>query len=115
MEDLKGDGRDRIHYSEIIWVITGKSRDGSEIFGIQDSIQRVVYSLAGYSGKYVRFKDYYYPLHTKTEFEEKRMLALQERISFYSIHHGFSQDKYKMRKVSSAPFIYEHEKGPVIL
>lgn len=115
MEDLEGDARERLHYSEILWVVTGKSHDGTELFGIQDSIQRVVCTLEGYPGKYVRFRDHYYPLHSKAEFEDKRKQALNGHFLFYSNHHGFSQDKKKMRSVSSASFIYEHETGPLII
>lgn len=115
VEDLEGDARERVHYSEILWVVTGRSRDGTEIFGIQDSIQRVVCTLEGYPGKYVRYRDHYYPLHSKSEFEEKRKQALAGHFHFYSNHHGFSLDKKKMRSVSSASFIYEHETGPLII
>lgn len=116
MEDLEGDARLRVHYSEILWVITGgKSRDGREIFGIQDSIQRVVCTLEGYPGKYVRYQDHYYPLHSKAEFEKKRKEAMSRNHVFYSNHHGFSQDKRKMRAVSSASFIYDHEMGPLAI
>ncbi|WP_431685818.1 hypothetical protein [Hahella sp. NBU794] len=115
MGDLKGDTRERVHYSEILWVVTGRSRNGEELFGIQDSIQRVVFSLEGSPGKYVRYRDHYYPLHSKAEFEEKRKQALDGHLHFYSNHHGFGQDKKKIRSVSSASFIYEHETGPLII
>ncbi|MCK7550732.1 hypothetical protein [Marinobacter goseongensis] len=116
MEDLEGDARVRVHYSEILWVVTGgKNREGKEIFGIQDSIQRVVCTLEGYSGKYVRYRDHYYPLHSKAEFEEMRKVAISESYMFYSNHHGFSQDNKKMRDISSASFIYEHEMGPLAI
>lgn len=114
MSDLNGDNRRRAHYSEILWVITGKSQNGSKQFGIQKSIERIVYSLDGYSGLYVTYDRHHYPLHSKKEFEDKVKEFISSDCMYFSNCHGFSQDVKRMRMVSTSSFIYEHEMGPMV-
>lgn len=88
MNDLSGDSRIRVHYSEILWVITKIPPSGIDVFGIQESIERVVCTIEGYQGYYVRYHSHFYPLHPKEEFEELRQKALNSELYFYSNHHG---------------------------
>ncbi len=109
----RGDARYRVHRSEKIWVVSdGITPTGETIFGIQDSIERVIYTPKGDKNEYVQYDSHYYPLHSKSEFEEYRRLAINEdEIYFYSNYSLVSGDKEGIKKIISARFIFESEAG----
>jgi len=111
VKDLIGDARYRVHKSVKLWVVTGRTLSGREIFGIQEPIQRVVHHIIGY-GKYVQYQNWVHKLHPIEECKEAINRALRGELEIYSNWHGISYPEYiEEVGLTPAPFIYEHEMG----
>lgn len=106
----KGDKRLRTSVSVVLWVVTGKSMSGEEIFGIQTSIERVVYLIQGRSGKYVQYDNRFYPLHSEAEFKNYIDRAVKGDLYCYS-NYSSAGTKKELKKIEPASFIFEHEAG----
>ena len=110
----EGDNRSRVNTAVKLWVLNrGWSKDKTyvESCGVIESIERIVYLIEGKSGRWVRYSNHYYPLHTAEEFSE--LLAKAKKKIFYFFNNVIGKDDVAaVDQTAQAPFIYWDEEGP---
>jgi|AntDeeMetagen681_2_1112603.scaffolds.fasta_scaffold48527_1 hypothetical protein len=105
------DNRIREWPSESLWVLIRSPISGTPVsVGINESIERTVYRLKGYSGQYVQYQNAYHPIHPETEFREYLEKAVTGEIDFFSNEGGLSgEDPRQFQEVALARFIFDDE------
>lgn len=106
----KKDMRWRVTRSESLWVlIRNRTKDLSSLdsCGVIESIERSVYVLEGQAGEWVRYCNYYHPLHTSNEFAVLLQDAKNGRFYFFNNDCGAKEEPAVLTKI--APFIFSDE------
>lgn len=72
-----------------------------------ESVERSVYTLDGKPGEWVRYGNYYHPLHSAEEFSGVIERARAEEFYFFNNEAGSSNDPAS--HIRAAPFIFDDE------
>ena len=99
-----------------LWVVNRTwSGDKScvESCGVMESIVRSVYRLEGREGRWVRYRNNYYPLHTAEEFSEILANARKRKYKCGFFHNGLGREGDAAMRTEPAFFIYCDEPGPL--
>lgn len=106
----KQDGRWRVSRSVSLWVLTRRlfsDRRTLESFGVLESVERTVYKLDGKTGEWVRYGNFYHPLHSTEEFSILLSRAKYESTYFFNNTASSSDDPTD--NILAAPFIFDDE------
>lgn len=106
----KQDGRWRVSRSVSLWVLTRRlspDRCTLDSFGVMESVERTVYKLDGKTGEWVRYGNFYHPLHSTEEFSILLARAKSEDTYFFNNTARSSDDPTD--SILAAPFIFDDE------
>lgn len=106
------DGRWRVSLSERLWVLSRSlsKHKKTKYVGVMESIERSLYRLDGQNGRWVRYENRFYPLHSEQEFSELLANASTEELYFFN-NELAPCDKPEAH-TAIASFIYIDEAGP---